>query len=151
MRRTGSRGCCLILRDDAEHIHVEHGKAHVVELKCNHAYNAVECFKGEFNQTLKDQLSHFSVSPKRQHLAHKFARRVGQQILKLVSVHGVRWQAALTHVLRALIRGWVAHVMAIHEDGKKAARQSDLPKETRKLYLGSDLQAFVWYAVRSYM
>ena len=133
----------LLAQDEAQHIHIEHGRAHVIEIACNSAYNSVEYFCGAFNGGIKDQLSHFNVSPKRQHLGQKFARLVGVTILKLVSIHGVRWQASLTRTLKALLRGWVPHAMAIHEDGKKAAKQLELPQQTRKLYLGSDPSAFV--------
>ena len=133
----------LLAQEGCGHIHVEHGKAHVVELKANAAYNAVQYYRETITDTIKGEMAHFAVSPKRQHLQQKLARLVGVSLLKLVSLHGVRWQASLTRTLKALVRGWVPNAMALHEDGKKAARQSLMPVESRKLYLSSPPASFV--------
>lgn len=130
-------------KPEGEHCHFEHAKAHIVELKCNAAHNAVGYFTSTMTSNLKDGFSYFTSSAKRQFHGKVIADTVGDNLLKIVTLHGVRWQASLGRSLRVVVRNWRTYCALFHEDGKKQAPQLQLPVLTRKLYLTTKPELFV--------
>ena len=121
-----------------------HGIAHVVELCCGEAYEAITYFQEGFDALVKSLFRRFGNNPKAMFGLAKIAEVLGQDdILRLNGIHGIRWQSSLLRAVKAILHDYVALAAFLHRAGKQAARVTYLSDpDTSKLFLSTPLSAF---------
>lgn len=130
---TGS-GTILSQREGGSHLMVNKSKAHQLELGNKEAWATVPYFVNDWTDITNQSVAHLSVSPKRQHALTVFADWLGDHIVKISNLHGVRWQESLLSSARNTLRDFRALACEFHEFGKMNAKQRDLDLVMRKVF-----------------
>ena len=94
-----------------------------------------------FNDTTNNQCTHFNVSPKRLFGLNHIGKMLGERILKMGNLHGIRWQRSRQRPIRAFLADWRSATISLHEFGKRHAQQSLLGPYNR-VYLSSPLAVY---------
>ena len=122
-----------------------HGVAHVVEICGANAYTTIAYFKDVFDVAIRALFSRYGHNPKRMFKVRKTAEAIGedQDLLKLVGIHGIRWQAALLRAIKAVLADYVSLAIDLHSHGKLTeCRKTFLDDKTGSLTLLSPLETF---------
>ena len=118
-------------------------RPHQVELAENAALSGVPYLNVTKRMTkfINDIAAHFNVSPKRLFGLNHIGKMLGERILKMGNLHGIRWQRSRQRPIRAFLADWRSATISLHEFGKRHAQQSLLGPYNR-VYLSSPLAVY---------
>ena len=140
------KGLATLMQNINPAVVFTHGVAHVVEICGGNAYKKIMYFKEVFDVAVRGLFNRYGHNPKLMFKVRKIAEAVGedQELLKLVGIHGIRWQAALLRAIKAIKADYVPLAIDLHSRGKlKECRKTKLDEHTGHLTLASPLEAVI--------
>ena len=135
-------GLIARLKLRAAWLYLTHALAHVVELKADAAFNAVEYFKETVDTTCRGVVATYNKSGKKQWNAARIAGSLNEKHLKLTGFSKRRYQRALARSLKSLFTNWRATSIHLHELAHEAVCTTKAEKQNC-LTLSSPLENFV--------
>ena len=99
------------------HLSVIHAVAHVQQLSNADAFADIDYYPG-WRETVQEVYKHYSFSGKKRFSLEAVATELGDKLLKIGGVHGIRWAASLARTLKSLMTDLPAVVVDLERTVK---------------------------------